>query len=106
MQDLDKIKDDVSVLAKKIETELKNLTGMYQSFCSEVDSRFQEEFREQKGQMDGLEDFYGLKLIVNRNRQSVNNALGIILRLKDMSDFNISESSEKIEKQKVKELFT
>ena len=106
MPDINKIKDDVSVLTKKIEDELKNLTRVYQGFCSEVDSRFQDELREQDGKMDGLEDFYGLKLIVNRNRQSVNNALGIILRLKDISGFNISETSEKIEKNKIKELFT
>ena len=104
MPDLNKIKDDANTLTKKIRTDLETLGKIYSDFNSEVESRFKDEFREQKGKIDGLEDFYSLKLIVNRNSQSINNALGIISKLKNISDFNISEMSEKLEEKKIKEL--
>ena len=104
MPDINKIKDDVDTLTKKIKTDLGTLGRIYSDFSSEVESRFKDEFREQKGKMDGLEDFYSLKLIVNRNSQSINNALGIISRLKNVSDFNISELADKSEDKNIKEL--
>jgi len=86
---------DVAELTNKIERELKDLTGLYAAFNKEIELMFKEELSLQDGKMEGLEDFYGLKIIVGRNNQNVNNALGMLSRIRDISSFNISEIADK-----------
>jgi hypothetical protein len=103
MRDLNNIKNEVSISTKKVLEDLKELSKRYSEFQREVDSRFRDELRDQNGKIDGLEDFYGLNLLVKRNCQNISNAYSIISRLKDVSEFNISEISE--EKKQIAEIF-
>jgi Skp family chaperone for outer membrane proteins len=100
MPNLENMRDEVSNLTKKVQREVRDLLGLYKSFQEEIEARFREELREQDGKMEGLEDFYGLNLLLKRNFQNVGNATTLLSRLKDFSGFDISEEElERIEKK-------
>lgn len=93
MKELDSIQRDVSSKTKKIQKELKELFGLYRNFQSEIETRFREEYNEQGGKLDGLEDFYSFSLIAKRNMQNVGNALALMSRIKDVSGYDITEET-------------
>jgi hypothetical protein len=104
MPDLDYMGKNVIGLTKKIQKDLKELLGLYKKFQGEIETRFREELQEQNGKMDGLEDFYGLNLLLKRNFQNVGNSNTLMSRLKDFSGFDISETDESPKKKEEKEV--
>ena len=100
---LDKIKKDASTVSK-VQESIKVLLTTYSQFQTSLEEKFREEVREQSGKMDGLEDFYRLNMVVKRNSQIISNTLGMINKVKDISDFNIEEISDEIDNKKIKEL--
>ena len=102
MPDPNKMRDKIDNLSKKIKQDVGALAAQYGNLSGEVNKRFRDELREQKGKMDGLEDFYQLSILVKRNAQVVNHVLGMLSKVTDISSFDISEEVEK--KDEVEEL--
>lgn len=102
MPDPNKMRDGINSLSKKIKRDVGALAAQYGDFANEVNRRFREELREQKGKMDGLEDFYQLTMLVKRNAQVANHVLGMMSKMTDVSSYDISEETDK--KDEVEEL--
>jgi hypothetical protein len=100
---INRSKKEVTDLTVKTQKDLAILMNAYDRFQSDIEERFREEMREQDGKIDGLEDFYSLNMIVKRNAQMISNSLGMLKRLKDISEFNIEEMTD-TEYKKIKEL--
>lgn len=100
MPDVNKIIADVTSIGKRSLKDLRTMVEAYEILVKEVDSTFKEEIRFQDGKSDGLEDFYALLVSIKKNKISIINAMTLIERLKNISDFNISEETiEKVHKE-------
>lgn len=95
MPDPNKMRDNISALLRKLRRDAGNLSAQYNNLSDEVQKRFRDELREQKGSMDGLEDFYQLSVLVKRNAQISGNVLGMLSKLSDISSFDITEEIDK-----------
>ena len=95
MPDPNKMRNDVMSLADKINRDISSLTKKYKALATEVDKRFRDELRVQSGDMDGLDDFYRLMLIVKKNAQVSQQALFLMSKMVDISKFDISEEVDK-----------
>lgn len=95
MPNPNKMRDSISTITHKIRKDMGTLSAQYHDLSGEINKRFREELREQKGSMDGLEDFYQLSVLVKRNAQVANHMLGMLSKLTDISGYNITEEIEK-----------
>jgi hypothetical protein len=91
----------ITFLKERIKKELATLTGLYLSLRDEIDSKFKEELRNQKGDYSGLEDFYALVMMIKKDANTSAGALNLIRRLNDVSDFNVSDIQDNIELEKI-----
>jgi hypothetical protein len=106
MPDPNKMRDSISTKTNKIRKDMGALSAQYQDLSKEIHRRFREELREQKGSMDGLEDFYQLSMLVKRNAQVANHMLGMLSKLTDISGYNITEETEKDDVERLVEELT
>ena len=97
MEDLNKITSDITVLKKKILKDLDTFITLYTKLGSDVDSRFKDEYRNNRGLLDGLEDFHLLNYLCKKNLSAAKSAHSVIARIKDISGFDIKE--EEIDKE-------
>lgn len=94
MPDLNKMINDLSIIQKKTVKDLNEMFRIYKNLEHDVSQKFKDEVQNNKGSINGLEDFRSLTYMCKKNLMSVKNAHTLILRLKDISKFDISEESE------------
>ena len=102
MPDINKILKTAFVLQKKVQADLENLYGMFESATKDVNGRFRDEYQRNNGNMIGLEDFFMLNTLLKKNSISVRNALNLIRKMRAMDGYNISE--EQIEDKELEEI--
>lgn len=94
MPDLNKMIGDLSIIQKKTISDLDEMLRISKDLEHDVSQKFREEIQNNKGSMNGLEDFHALTYMCKKNLTSVKNAHSLIVRLKDISKFDISEETE------------
>jgi len=104
MSDTNKMISDISSLSKKVNKDIMRLMEVYNMLFNDVNHRFKEEYVRQNGKINGLEDFYSLVITLKGDKTKVANAFGLINRLKDISQFNISEEALEEQQEKINEL--
>lgn len=95
MPNLNTISSDITSLRKRTLKDVRNLLQMYSTFERELGTRFRREVAQNKGSLDELEDFRSLHVMVKRNRLSVQSALNILSRMRDIMGYNIEEEIDK-----------
>ena len=75
---------------KKAENTLKELYGVYQELNKISHAVFNEQLLENKGKINGLEDFYQMVQTIKKHSQLVGSSLGILVKVADISDFKIT----------------
>jgi hypothetical protein len=107
MLDLDKILKDIEVIRKSILPQLKKLDNLYTKLKEELNDKFKEEYREQRGDLRGLEDFYSLLVAVKKDVMVVKGTTNLIKKLNNLSEYNVSEESieEAKEEAELEEIF-
>ena len=101
MADLNRVIKDITSLKKKIQKDLATLVGKYTELRKEVDDKFNSELAMQKGNYEGLEDFYALVMMTRKDTSSISGVLGLFKRLNDLSGFNISDIEDDIELREI-----
>lgn len=94
MADMNKTRDDITNILKKIKRDMSTLCGLYDNLSNEIEKSFREELGEQKGSIEGLEDFYQLTISIKRNAMIVKNSAGLLNKMKNISNYNITEETE------------
>ena len=94
MANLDKMKNDIASLTEKVNKDVQRLLGTYSDLNTRLQLDLKEEFIRNSGNLEGLEDFQSLANMVKRNRQSVANMASLMRRMKNISEFNISQDDE------------
>ena len=94
MPDLNKVRNDVSVIRKKAINDLGEMHRLYTELEHDIGHKFREEYQNNNRSMKGLEDFHMLHLMCKKNLMAVKNAHSLISRMKDISKFDISEEAE------------
>jgi hypothetical protein len=105
MPDANQTIKKITGLKEKVKKDLANLLGLYDSLKGEVDRKFRKELKHQKGDYNGLEDFYALVMMIKKDSQTVSGASGLVKRLNDLSGFNISEIEEEVENVELEKIF-
>lgn len=99
MSDLTQMFKDAAAMRKRAEKELAAMLALYVEFSGEVDKRFQEEYSDNGGKMEGLEDFFALKNLLKRNLATLKHSFGSLKMIKPLDAFEISE--KEIEEKQV-----
>ena len=102
MVNVNKTMKGISAVKGKIMKDLKIMIGMYEEVSSDVQKRFNNEFKA-SGSMNGLEDFYLLNQILKKNTISTKNSLTLLSKMRDISNFNVIE--EEINDAALEEIF-
>ena len=106
MADLNTSVTKVTALKEKIKKDVSTLISLYSDLKKEIDHKFKEELKLQKGDYNGLEDFYALVMMLKKDTQTSVGVLSLLKRLNDLSGFSISEIEDKIEDtKKLEDLF-
>jgi hypothetical protein len=99
MAELSQMFKDAAAMRKRTEKDLAAMLALYTEFSGEVDKRFREEYSDNGGRMEGLEDFFALNNLLKRNLASLKNAFGSLKMVKPLDAFEVSE--KEIEDKKV-----
>lgn len=91
MNDPNKIIQNITALKKRIDKDISQAITKYELLTNEMDIRFREELSYHNGSVKGLEDFFSLILTLKKNNSQIKNAGMILKRMKDISNFNVSE---------------
>lgn len=102
MADINKTMKSISTIRGKIVKDLIKMVGMYEEVSSDVQKRFNDEFKT-TGSMNGLEDFYMLNQILKKNAISTKNSLTLLNKMRDISGFNVTE--EEVDEEALEEIF-
>jgi hypothetical protein len=94
MSDINKMISDANSMRKNVLKGIQEYLAVYASLEKEVQSRFSEEFRHNKGKIAGLEDFHRLSYICKKNFSTLKSACNLVARMSDLSGFDINEEDE------------
>lgn len=94
MPDLNKMINNLSIIQKKAIEDLDEMFRIYKDLERDVSQKFKQEVQDNKGSMNGLEDFHALNYMCKKNLTYVKNAHAMISRLKDISKFDINEEGD------------
>jgi hypothetical protein len=100
MSDLPKMINDVNAMKKKVQRDLKKFTMTYSELSEEVNKKFQEEYRFNNYKIDGLEEFQHLLSTCKKNAIVAKSTVGILSRISEISNFDISEETDTTEDKK------
>jgi len=95
MSKVNNLMKEVSSSAKRVEKDLESFMKSYQSLSDLLKKKLREEMS-YTGSYEGLDIFNALNTTTLKNLNSVKNAYHLIKRLRDLSDFNVSEIEEEI----------
>lgn len=101
MADLNRVIRDITALKKKIQKDLTTLVGKYTELRKDIDDKFNSELALQKGNYEGLEDFYALVMMARKDASSISGVLGLFKRLNDISDFDVSDIEDNMELREI-----
>lgn len=96
MPDINKMISDANGMKKEVNKVLQDYLSLYADLEKEVQGRFQEEYRHNKYKLAGLEDFHRLSYMCKKNFSAVKSACNLMLRMADLSGFDINEEAELI----------
>jgi hypothetical protein len=96
MPDINKMISDANSMKKNVNKMMQEYLSLYAGLEKEVQSRFQEEYRHNNNKIAGLEDFHQLSYICKKNFTTVKSAYNLMLRMSDLSGFDINEEAELI----------
>lgn|SRR6056297_512059 len=91
----------IDMLRGKVKKDIVNMLQLYGSLKDDLEGKFRSELRQQKGDYNGLEDFYALVMLLKKDSQTVSGIMNLFKRLNDLSKFNVSEIEDNIELEKI-----
>ena len=82
---------EMNGLRKKVLKDIEILLKKQAAFYNDINRKFRTEYNRNSKSMDHLEDFYHLNHLCKKNLQSVKTAHNLVVRMDDLSRFEIEE---------------